>query len=258
MGMRAQGSADEIRAFVQSRYFGPARERQEATVYIRAGDVHKELGLDSRMPSVCSVLDSKKTQEGFSVQLVQRQGPPAGANVEYIFQLLASPTIAPLADVQSPAAKRQIPASGSSTPRRLPTSGVFLVSCVSKKRSAASPAKELYLSDWFIKARHAVEATGRPWFILSAKYGLVDPATVIETYDTTLKTMGVAERRVWADRVYLEIKERFALPTHFVILAGATYREFLANLLLDWGATIDVPLEGLRIGEQLQWFGQTQ
>ncbi len=271
MGTGLQGSADEIRTFVQSRYIGPARARQEETVRIRAGDVHGEMGLFSRMSSVCSVLDSKKSHERFGVQLIQRQGPPAGANVDYVFHILPAPTGARLEDFpqklvradiskkpKSPALIRQAPKTGSSIPRRLPTAGVFLVSCVSKKRSPASQAKELYVSDWFVKARHAVETTGCTWFILSAKYGLVDPNATIASYDTALKTMRVAERRAWADRVCLQVKEQFVQPAHFVFLAGATYREFLGKLLLDWGATIEAPLEGLRIGEQLQWLEQFQ
>jgi hypothetical protein len=35
--------------------------------------------------------------------------------------------------------------------------------------------KGLFLSEWFRRAREYVEALGGPWFILSAKYGLVSP-----------------------------------------------------------------------------------
>jgi hypothetical protein len=52
---------------------------------------------------------------------------------------------------------------------------VYLVSCVSKKRKHECSASDLYISDWFCKARRYVEASGRPWFILSAEYGLVPP-----------------------------------------------------------------------------------
>lgn len=141
-------------------------------------------------------------------------------------------------------------------PRALPTHGVYLVSCVSQKKEGTTRARDLYISDWFVKARKNVELTGCFWFILSAKYGLTDPNSVIKSYDATLKTMGIRERRDWADRVFLQIRERFPRPSHFVFLAGATYREFLARLLLDWGATIEIPLEGLRIGEQLRWLGR--
>lgn len=56
---------------------------------------------------------------------------------------------------------------------------MFLVSCVGDKHSKPLPARELYRSDWFLKARAYVEAQGEEWFILSAKYGLVSPDQVI-------------------------------------------------------------------------------
>lgn len=58
-------------------------------------------------------------------------------------------------------------------------------------------AKDLYISDWFVKARAYVEQAGDEWFILSAEYGLVSPETVIAPYERTLNTMGIAERRAW-------------------------------------------------------------
>ncbi len=52
---------------------------------------------------------------------------------------------------------------------------VYLVSCVGKKRTSPAPAKDLYVSEWFLRVRRCVEATSCRWFILSAKYGLVPP-----------------------------------------------------------------------------------
>ena len=40
---------------------------------------------------------------------------------------------------------------------------------------------------------------------------------------------------------------------HATILAGDRYREFLTPLLLARGMQVDVPMQGLRIGEQLRW-----
>jgi Family of unknown function (DUF6884) len=56
---------------------------------------------------------------------------------------------------------------------------VYLVSRVSKKKTSPARAKDLYLSEWFCRAHHYVEATGDPWFILSAEYGLVAPDQVL-------------------------------------------------------------------------------
>lgn len=38
-----------------------------------------------------------------------------------------------------------------------------------------------------------------------------------------------------------------------VILAGARYREFLVDAIRDKDVTVEIPLEGMRIGEQLRW-----
>jgi hypothetical protein len=82
---------------------------------------------------------------------------------------------------------------------RSPT--VYLVSCVSRKQKQACPARDLYASDLFRKARRYAEASGCPWFILSAQYGLVPPDQVIAPYERTLNHMDVDGRRVWAEQV---------------------------------------------------------
>lgn len=40
---------------------------------------------------------------------------------------------------------------------------------------------------------------------------------------------------------------------HATILAGDRYREFLTPMLQARGVQVDVPMQGLRIGEQLRW-----
>lgn len=81
--------ADEIREFVLVAHIKPARRRGDATVVVRAGDVHEALGLKDRMPSVCGALDAAKFQEMAGVRLVNREGPPQGANVFFTFELMA-------------------------------------------------------------------------------------------------------------------------------------------------------------------------
>ena len=61
-----------------------------------------------------------------------------------------------------------------------------LVSCVSKKQNSAQPARELYVSAWFLKARAYAEAHGERWFVLSAEHGLLRPDDVIHPYEKTL------------------------------------------------------------------------
>ena len=57
---------------------------------------------------------------------------------------------------------------------------VVLVGCVSQKERIALPAKRLYRSALFQGRRSYAEAAARPWFIISARYGLVDPDQVTE------------------------------------------------------------------------------
>jgi hypothetical protein len=132
---------------------------------------------------------------------------------------------------------------------------IYLVSCVSQKRAASASAKDLYVSEWFNRARAYLEATGCPWFILSAKYGLVAPNEIIAPYEQTLNHMGIAERRAWANSVQAQMDQHLPPAERIVIFAGKRYREFLMSNLLRRAAKVEVPMERLRIGEQLRWLG---
>src|ERR1700722_713374 len=128
---------------------------------------------------------------------------------------------------------------------------VYLVSCVKLKRGVRSAAKDPYISAWFQKARRYVEATGDPWFILSAKYGFFAPDDVIDPYEQTLKRMMADDRRTWAKDVQADL---IKLPNtrRIVVLAGAAYRTLLVDCLRRL-APVEVPMECLGLGLQLQW-----
>ena len=130
---------------------------------------------------------------------------------------------------------------------------VYLVSCVARKREHSSSAKDLYVSDWFVSARDRIEREEAPWYILSAQYGLVHPDTVIAPYDVTLNTMGVASRRDWAAWVITQMEETLPHADEVVIFAGQRYREFLEDYLRHGFTSVKVPMERLRMGEQLRW-----
>ena len=128
-----------------------------------------------------------------------------------------------------------------------------LVSCVKSKRAHSAPPRDLYTSPLFTMARDLIESQGAKWRVLSALYGLVDPDTIIDPYDRTLKRMGIAERRVWASNVLtdlLPLAENFGCVVFF---AGERYREFLTEPIKRRGVLVKVPMEGLRQGEQLAW-----
>ena len=130
---------------------------------------------------------------------------------------------------------------------------IQLLSCVGQKRSVRTPARYLYTSSWFRKARNYADGTGQPWFVLSAKHGLVHPDQVISPYDLTLNAMPVAGRRQWASRVLTQLGPHLDGVEAVVFLAGQRYREFLEPSMRSRGLVVSVPMEGLRIGEQLRW-----
>jgi|SRR6516165_7394524 hypothetical protein len=129
----------------------------------------------------------------------------------------------------------------------------YLISCVSKKRSGSTQARDLYISDWFLKARAYVEATRSPWFILSAKYELVSPDRILAWYNTTLNKMSMPARQVWAERVKAQMETDLPCVDRIIVLAGVRYREFLMDYLRQRARIVEVPMEGLTIGRQLRY-----
>ena len=129
---------------------------------------------------------------------------------------------------------------------------ICLVSCASKKRSFKLPAKDIYVSELFRQTRKYVESTGCPWFILSAKYGLLSPEEIIEPYNQTLNKMPARERRHWAAGVLADLKPILLSIDRVEIFAGKRYREFMEDILRQ-NVEVVVPLQGLRIGQQIQW-----
>lgn len=135
---------------------------------------------------------------------------------------------------------------------------IALVSCVATKRPGTHAARDLYVSAWFKKVRQHVERAGLTWYILSAKYGLVAPDQEIEAYEMTLNNMGLQDRRAWAYDVMGQIDEQLPGHDRFILFAGARYREFLEPLMAAQGAKIQVPMEGLTQGRQLNWLDTHQ
>ncbi len=126
---------------------------------------------------------------------------------------------------------------------------IALVSCTKSKLSHACPARDLYTaSALFRKARAYCERHYDAWYILSAKYGLVHPDTVIAPYDVTLKNMARPERQAWGRRVSAQLQQ---LGTHtFYAHAGRDYIEYLV------GVELFNVLDDLSLGHRLRWYNE--
>ena len=131
--------------------------------------------------------------------------------------------------------------------------GIGLVSCTKSKAGHAMPAKNLYLpSSLFRKARAYCERTYDDWYILSAKHGVLHPESVVEPYDVTLNNMSIDIRREWGKQVWSGL--RTLLPCVFYFHTGARYRDTVIPYFRESRVQFYIPLEGLRVGEQMSWY----
>lgn len=231
---------------------------------IRAGEVADSTGLEGRMAEVCSAIAGRRFQEDAHLDLedaiFQHIPDPARGATE------TDPDLSSDNDPTGPATEC-VESSGpdacdsgvepgpdaTDSAKDLPAVDLCLVSCVKGKRSSAAPAKDLYISDWFKKARRIVETEGWRWFVLSAKHGLLDPEELIAPYEKTLDTMGAEERRSWANEVWEALDPHLSGVRSIVVFAGQKYREHLEPRLREVGIEVRVPMEGLRRGDQLAW-----
>jgi cytoplasmic iron level regulating protein YaaA (DUF328/UPF0246 family) len=128
---------------------------------------------------------------------------------------------------------------------------IVLVSCVKKKLPYKAKARDLYISTLFkYSLDYAESLNPDKIFILSAKYGLVDPEVEIEPYDKCLINMSSKETKEWADRVIDQIKKEADLKEdEFIFLAGEKYRKYLLPHISNY----QIPLKGLGIGKQLHY-----
>jgi len=132
---------------------------------------------------------------------------------------------------------------------------ICLIACASSKQDTPQAAKDLYISALFQKSVGWMNKQNFDyWFILSAKHGLLPPDKVIAPYNQTLNQMPVKQRIQWSINVYQSLKPYLDKNTSVTFLAGDKYRsKHLVHLIQKVECEILVPMEGMRIGEQLKW-----
>ncbi|MGH7178226.1 MAG: DUF6884 domain-containing protein, partial [Tepidisphaeraceae bacterium] len=128
---------------------------------------------------------------------------------------------------------------------------IVLISCVKSKRTHPTKARLLYTSDLFEKSlAYARSLNADAIYILSAKHGLLEMEAEVAPYNETLKTMKSAAVKAWAERVLSQLGRVTDLKSDsFVLLAGQGYRRYLLPHLKNH----EIPMEGLGIGQQLQF-----
>ena len=128
---------------------------------------------------------------------------------------------------------------------------IVLISCGKSKRSERAPAYQLYTGHLFQKSlAYARHIDADAIYILSAHYGLLELTQEIAPYEKTLNGMSSDDVARWTEAVLERLRSRTNLTTdRFVVLAGMAYRSRLVPHLTN----VELPLKGLRFGEQLKF-----
>ena len=87
-GPAGETLADRIRQHVLVHHIVPSRDAGENLIVVRAGDVHREMGLQDRVPAVVSALDTQRFLDMAEVVMEGRSGPPQGATTAFTFRVV--------------------------------------------------------------------------------------------------------------------------------------------------------------------------
>ena len=137
------------------------------------------------------------------------------------------------------------------------TLDIVLISCAKCQHRHQGPAKDHYYSSLFQKARKYAEESGASWYILSPKYGLLEPDRPIEWYDVDITHYSAHERRQLSQEFVDSLLQRVGSVRGKVIEIHAG-KKYIDNGLEDGlrqaGAIVRKPLAGLGHGERLRWY----
>lgn len=131
---------------------------------------------------------------------------------------------------------------------------IGIVGCGSEKLDRPAPARELYTGQLFRKSlAYAEQRCERVW-IVSAKGGLLRLDQEVAPYDEKLSESKKL-RWSWGRLVWEQLRaQHFADSPHdLMILAGVTYAEPIAAFARGDTWRVELPLEGMEIGERLRF-----
>lgn len=74
---------------------------------------------------------------------------------------------------------------------------VILVGGGKAQLNEPAAARDLYVSPLFARRRAQAEASGVPWFVVSGRWGLVDPGDFLAPYSFSLAQQTVNYQRAW-------------------------------------------------------------
>jgi hypothetical protein len=134
---------------------------------------------------------------------------------------------------------------GAAGPPSRSAGRVLLIGSSGATSSVAVPVDELFRSPGFSRAREHALASDLPWFVLSAKHGLLDPGDVIAPFDVDLADRSTGYRSAWGEWVVAQLAERVQLSGVTVeVHGGVDFAQPLRQPLARRGAAMELALPG--------------
>lgn len=124
---------------------------------------------------------------------------------------------------------------------------IIIIPCGARKLTRHARADEIYIGSYHRMCQRYAKKLGYPFFILSAKYGLLRPSDIIEPYSLTLGQAGsVSPAFVNKQAQDLGIKNEDCIA-----IGGRRY----TNLCKAIFKNCQTPLQNIKggNGKQLQW-----
>lgn len=120
----------------------------------------------------------------------------------------------------------------------------IVIPCGKAKLDRPAPAGRMYVGSTFKLAAAAAAADGRPYLILSSRYGLIQSDTPIRPYDAVTRTK--AQIRRLADRLTMQPD-----PGPVESWCPVAYTEAMRMAGFQ---VVSEPLRGMSMGRRGHWF----
>lgn len=140
---------------------------------------------------------------------------------------------------------------------------LVLLGCGKEKvgGTAMVPAADLYIGPLFKARLKFADGQSRPWMILSAAHGVVEPGKKLASYDVEMSKLSPTAKEAWRDSVRARVLEYFdgrssAIGKTIEVHAGADYVAQLEKALTGLGVTVLPVFKGKGIGEQLSGYSK--